>query len=86
MNVDFAKSFDKQFEKLPRKSQERARAVLDLFIQDVVNPRLRNHSLKGEWLGHCSISAGGDLRLHFKWINDNTVLFVAVGSHAQLYR
>jgi addiction module RelE/StbE family toxin len=46
----------------------------------------RNHALKGEWLGYCSISIGSDLRLHFKMIDNETAYFVAVGNHAQLYK
>lgn len=85
MDVDFTKAFNKQFEKLPRKKQEQARKAVALFIQDITAPTLRNHGLKGEWRGHRSISAGGDLRLHFKDITNSKVLFVAVGSHSQLY-
>ena len=86
MNVDFTKPFNKQFEKLPRKFQEQAKAAIALFLDDVAAPSLRNHALKGKWIGHRSISAGGDLRLHFKMVNETTVLFVAVGSHSQLYK
>jgi addiction module RelE/StbE family toxin len=86
MNVDFTKAFNKQFEKLPSGRQERAKAAVGLFLQDMAHPILRNHALKGEWLGFHSISAGGDLRLHFRMIDENHVLFVAVGSHSQLYK
>jgi addiction module RelE/StbE family toxin len=86
MNVDFTKSFNKQFEKLPRKTQEQAKTAVALFLDDAVAPSLRNHALKGAWLGYRSISAGGDLRLHFKMVSGDTILFVAVGSHSQLYK
>ena len=86
MNVDFSKTFNKQFEKLPLKKQVLAKAAVGVYLQDLNAASLRNHPLKGEWLGYHSISAGGDLRLHFKMINENTVLFVAVGSHSQLYK
>ncbi len=86
MKVDFTKTFNKQFEKLPRKRQQHTKSVVKLFLQNTTNPTLRNHALKGEWIGHRSISAGGDLRLHFKIIDNNTVLFVAIGTHSQLYK
>lgn len=47
MNVDFTKAFNKQFKKLPRKSQERAKAAVTLFLEDMAHPILRNHALKG---------------------------------------
>lgn len=86
MNVDFTKAFNKQFAKLPEKRQKKVRAAVALFLQDSTNASLRNHTLKGEWLGYRSISAGGDLRLHFKIVNQDTVLFVATGTHSQLYK
>lgn len=46
----------------------------------------RNHSLKGEWIGHRSISIGGDLRLHYRELEPAAALFVAVGTHSQLYK
>lgn len=86
MDVDYTKAFNKQFQKLARKKQEQARDAIALFMQDIATPSLRNHGLKGEWLGFRSISAVGDLRLHFEVITDSKVLFVAVGSHSQLYK
>jgi addiction module RelE/StbE family toxin len=86
MDVDYTKTFNKQFEKLPRKKQEQARHTIALFLQDTAAPSLRNHALKGDWLGYHSISAGGNFRLHFKMVGKNTILFAAVGTHSQLYK
>jgi addiction module RelE/StbE family toxin len=86
MNVDFTKSFNKQFQKLPPKKQQQARNAIAVFLDNNHADVLRNHALKGQWQGHYSISAGGDLRLHYKAIAKDTVLFIAVGSHSQLYK
>lgn len=86
MDVDFTKAFNKQFQKLPSKQQKQTKVAVALFLQDVSTPSLRNHGLKGDWLGYRSISAGGDLRLHYQVIAKDKVLFVAVGSHNQLYK
>ena len=86
MDVDFTKPFNKQFKKLPPKKQSQAKTAVAVFLIDPATPSLRNHALKGEWLGYRSISAGGDFRLHFKIISQDTVLFVALGSHSQLYK
>ncbi len=86
MDADFTKAFNKQFVKLPRKKQEQARNTIAMFLDDMTVPSLRNHELKGEWLGYSSISAGGDLRLHYKIIAETKVLFVTVGTHSQLYK
>jgi addiction module RelE/StbE family toxin len=86
MHVDFTKSFDKQFQKLHQKKQRQVRDTVAVFLDDASAPSLRNHGLKGEWIGHRSISAGGDLRLHYRVVAPDRVLFVAVGSHSRLYR
>jgi addiction module RelE/StbE family toxin len=86
MDVDFTKSFNKQFSKLPRNKQQAARDAVALFLHDISALPLRNHRLKGEWSDYYSISAGGDLRLHYKLVSKTKVLFVAVGSHSQLYK
>ena len=87
MNIDFSKSFDQQFQgRLTTKQRQDVLEVIELFIDEPFNKDLRNHSLYGKWSGHRSISVSGDLRLHFKVISADRVLFEAVGSHTQLYR
>jgi mRNA interferase YafQ len=86
MDVSFTKTFDKQFRLLPSKKRSLVRAATVLFVADKMAPMLRNHALKGEWQGYRSISAGGDLRLHFKELDMDRALFVAIGSHSQLYK
>ncbi|MFZ1812136.1 MAG: type II toxin-antitoxin system mRNA interferase toxin, RelE/StbE family [Candidatus Saccharimonadales bacterium] len=85
MDHDFTKKFNKQFANLPHKKQLKVLDTVKLFLRDSEAHTLRNHALTGEWAGYRSISAGGDLRLHFRVIDDTTVLFVAVGTHSQLY-
>jgi addiction module RelE/StbE family toxin len=86
MDVDFTKAFNKQFDKINPKRQKQARDAIALFVEDEYATPLRNHGLKGLWSGYRSISVGGDLRLHYKVISKTKVLFVAVGSHSQLYK
>lgn len=86
MKAYFHKTFDDQFKKLPAKQKAKIKKVLTVFLENSEQPTLRNHPLKGEWSTYRSISAGGDLRLHYRTIDESTVLFVAVGSHSQLYK
>lgn len=86
MILDFNKSFKKQFIRLSSPQKLRARQSLEIFQQYPYDTSLRNHPLKGEWQGYRSISAGGDLRLHFKVVDENKIVFVAIGSHSQLYK
>lgn len=86
MIIGFHKTFDRQFKQLPTTQKVGVKNSLLLFQENPSHPLLRNHPLKGEWMHYHSISAGGDLRLHYRIISDDEVLFVAVGTHSQLYK
>jgi addiction module RelE/StbE family toxin len=87
MKIEYHKNFTKQFQKLQRKEQEHVLNALKLFENEPFAEQLRNHQLKGSLSEFRSISAGGDLRLHYyeKESNHIVVVFVAIGSHSQLY-
>lgn len=86
MKLELTKNFAKEYSKLPRKSQEKVDAALKLFLENKYNPILRNHALQGNYKGFSSISAGGDIRIHYFEKDDRiTVVLVRVGSHSRLY-
>jgi len=62
MTLELTKKFTKEYSNLPRKTQEKIDVALKLFLENKYNPILRNHALKGNYKGFCSISAGGDVR------------------------
>jgi len=86
MTIEYHKNFLKLFSKLQKREQEQVLAALKLFAENPFAEQLRNHPLKGQLSKFRSISAGGDIRLHY-YEKDSTavVVFVSVGSHAQLY-
>ncbi len=86
MRIRFQKSFNKQFVKLSKIQKQHTKDTIELFSSDPHDKSLRNHPLKDKWLGYRSVSADDDLRLHYKELSDNTILFVAVGSHDELYK
>ncbi len=88
MVIKTHRNFDKQFAKLSQKQLKKAEASLILFMKNPHAAKLRRHALNGEYSGHYFISAGGDLRLHFRYLSSDAVMviFTAVDSHAQLYK
>lgn len=86
MKPTYHRSFKKQYKKLPLAQKKRFSQALALFTEKPHHPDLYNHSLAGKWQGHRSISFGGDWRAHYKVVDKDTALFVAVGKHAQLYK
>lgn len=85
MKVRYLKSFQKQVVKLQPAQVKRLKAALKLFVADPNHLDLYNNPLTGQWQGHRSIAFGGDWRAHFKTI-DGIAIFVAVGTHSQLYK
>jgi addiction module RelE/StbE family toxin len=86
MKVKFQKSFTEQFAKLSKFQKQLVSDAIELFIENPMHHSLRNHPLKDKWTSYRSITADDDLRLHYRIISKDTALFVAVGTHNELYR
>ena len=56
-----------------------------LFIQDVYNPLLHTHILKGKMREYRSFSITGDVRVIYIQQNKTITLFIDIGTHAQVY-
>lgn len=85
MIIIFHRSFEKQYKKLPLKIQKKVKERNILFTNDLFDPRLNNHALSGKYTGYRSINMTGDTRIVYKLLKDDTALFVAVGTHSELY-
>ena len=86
MIVNYSKSFIKQLKKVPKKIRIQLIARIEVFSQNPLHSTLHNHSLLGEYAGYRSINITGDWRAIYLQINETTVLFVALGTHSQLYK
>ena len=86
MKIRYNKRFTEQFAVLSKMQKQLVKDTVELFAEDPNNDSLRNHPLKDEWIKYRSISADDDLRLHYRVIDNDTSLFVAVGTHDQLYK
>lgn len=85
MKIRFHRHFDKQYQKLKKSEQEKARERLILFLENPFNPVLNNHPLKGKFLDYRSINITGDLRAIYKMVGENEAIFVAIDIHSHLY-
>jgi addiction module RelE/StbE family toxin len=86
MKVKFQESFTKQFKRLSKQQKQLVSDTIELFAEDPMHDSLRNHPLKDKWISYRSILVDHDLRLHYRVIDKATALFVAVGTHDELYR
>ena len=87
MKIIRNKTFEKQYEKLPKNKQRAADAAIALFAKNPHEKSLRNHALSGTKKGLHSINAGFDLRILFvEKENYVLVIMMEVGTHSQLYK
>jgi addiction module RelE/StbE family toxin len=85
MVIQTTKSFDKQYVKLNDKVQTAFKSRLAMFKSNPFDIRLRNHALKGKYLGYRSIDVTGDVRALYTIKGDTVIIFGFIGSHSQLY-
>lgn len=77
--------FDKRFKKLRKAEKDRFYKRRDTFLQNHSDPILDNHPLHGEYAGWRSIHIGGDLSVIYRFVDDETAYFLAIGTHSELY-
>lgn len=69
------------FPSLSTKTKNRIR----LFQTNVKNPILNNHQLKGSKQGDHAFSITGDVRIVYRKLSAESVLFLDIGTHNQVY-
>ena len=85
MKIDYSKNFIKQYYKQPLKIQQQFQKRLELFIENPLDQKLRNHSLQGKYSKYKSINITGDIRALYYEKDDTLIIFAFIGSHSQLY-
>ena len=86
MKIDYTKRFLKQYYKQPIKVQQQFQDRINIFKTNPLDPKLRNHPLKGKYSKYKSINITGDIRALYTENSDGKiVLFAFIGSHSQLY-
>jgi len=85
MEIELHRNFIKQYSKLPIKIQEKFKERRNLFLIDPFHPLLNNHALLGKYDKCRSININSDMRVIFFIKSDGAVIFIAIGSHSELY-
>lgn len=85
MKIKLHKKFTKKFSKLNKKERSKCKNKLNLFLDDPFHKRLNNHALQGKYKGLRSINISGNLRAIYEMTNNNTVFFIDLGTHSNLY-
>ena len=85
MLLHFHKNFERQYQKLNKKRQEKVKRCLGVFLENPFYSSLNNHPLRGKYLDYRSIDITGDLRAIYKSMSENECIFVVLGTHSELY-
>lgn len=85
MKIIFHKNFEKQYVKLSKGLKNKVKTRIILFQDEQYNIILNNHALHGKFTGYRSINATGDIRIIYKMVDNNSVIFTNIGSHSKLY-
>jgi addiction module RelE/StbE family toxin len=80
-----AKSFQKSVRRLSQSIVNALSDRLELFFQDPFHPTLHNHALFGRYANCRSINITGDYRLIYENIDKDTVRFLDIDTHHNLY-
>ena len=85
MNILLHRQFEKQYRQLRPNEQEKFRERRNVFLKNPLDPILNNHPLKGKYMGCRSINISGDMRVIYKLLEKDIALFIALGTHDELY-
>ena len=85
MRIFLHRNFKKRYKKLKSGEIRKFKERRDLFLEDQFHPSLNNHRLHGEYVGCQSIDITGDLRVHYEYVDADTVIFIIIGTHSELF-
>lgn len=86
MKIELHHNFIRKHKKLKESAKKKFQERRDLFLGSTYHPLLNNHPLRGKYKGYRSINIGGNLRVIYRHLDDETVIFTEIGSHNYLYR
>lgn len=84
MQIFIHKSFAKQYKKLTS-IQLKIHERLKVFRANPYDQTLSNHALRGKYAGYRSINITGDYRAIYRKLSRDSVSFIAIGTHTELY-
>lgn len=85
MEIILSKNFLKKYNKLRTSEKKRFKERRSIFLKNLYDPILNNHALHGKYKGYRSISIAGNIRVIYKFLDKDTVIFSEIGTHSKLY-
>lgn len=85
MNIYYSDRFAKDYKKLPKNIKLLAEKREEIFRQNLSDPRLKTHKLKGKLRKYHSFSVNYQYRIVFHFKSDTDIIFDTTGTH-EVYR
>ncbi|MHC8318566.1 type II toxin-antitoxin system YafQ family toxin [Pseudomonas sp. LB3P31] len=83
--AEFKKSWER-YNRAGRRDMQEVREVMRLlWMGEVLPPQYVDHELNGEWAGCRECHIGGDFLLIYS-VKKDDVIFIELGSHAELFK
>ncbi len=85
MEIKYSKKFKKNIRKLPKVIVDKFFERVEIFQEDKFNFILNNHKLNGKYKSCSSINVTGNYRAVFRYGLSNSIDFIDIGTHQELY-
>ena len=85
MKILLHRNFEKKYVKLSPKLKERFKERRNVFLEKPLHPQLNNHPLTGNRAGQWSINITGDIRAVYIFEGKDTIVFIDIDLHSNLY-
>lgn len=86
MKIKFHRYFTKRYKKLSPGIRRQFEKRLFIFEENLFHPQLNNHPLTGDRRGQWSINVTGDWRAIYVFKDKDTIVFIDIDTHSNLYR
>jgi toxin HigB-1 len=88
INITWDQGFKRIYKKKSKNDDELKKTFwksLESFSTNPSNPVLKTHKLTGRLKGLWAFSVSYDCRVIFKFLGDNEILLIDIGSHEEVY-
>ena len=86
VKIQYHKKFVKEFQKLPNEIQEKGVLLENIFCSNPYHPELKTKKLQGKLRLFYSFRITRDYRIIFEFIDNKTIIFLAVKHRKDIYR
>ena len=90
LQVEYTTKFKRDLKLAKRRNkhlEDLRKVMAQIEKEESLNPKLKDHSLAGNWDGHRELHIEPDWLLIYKIIRQRkTVIFVRAGTHADLFK